>query len=62
MPRVARQAQMVRPFPRADADVRRIFGRALLGEHELPFLQTLFGFLGHAYGVSSDELSGGMRC
>lgn len=62
MPRIARQAQSVRSLPRADANVRRIFPRALLGECQVPFLQTLFGLVGHAFGVSSDELNGRTRC
>ena len=62
MPRVARQAQSVRLLPRADANVRGICGRALLVEQELAFLQTFFGFVGHAFGMSSDELRGAMRC
>lgn len=62
VPRVAWQAQGMRFFPRADANVRRILARALLGEHELSFVQTLLGFLGQPFGVSSDELRGAMGC
>ena len=62
MPWVARQAYGMRFFTRPDANVRRVFDRALLGEYELPFLQTFFRFVGHAFGVSSNELSDAMRC
>ena len=62
MPRVARQAQSVCPLPGADANIRRISKRALLFEQQLAFLQTLFGFVGHAFGVSPDELRGARRC
>jgi hypothetical protein len=62
MPRVARQAQVVRGLPRSDANVGSIFVRALLGEQQLAFLPTFFGFVGQAFGVSSDGLRGEGRC
>lgn len=58
--RVVRQGQGMQPFPRANANVRRIVERALLGEGYLPPLQAVFGFVGHALGMSSDELTGRM--
>ena len=62
MPRVAWQGEGVRLLPRADANVRGILARALLVEQKLASLQTFFGFVGHAFGVSSDELRDAVRC
>lgn len=60
--RVAWHAQGVCLLPGSDANVRRIRPRVLLGEYQLPFVQALFRFVGHAFGVSPDEVGGGTRC
>ena len=52
--RIARQAQSMCGFPRANANVGGILARALLSKYELPLLQALLCLLRKALSVSAD--------
>jgi hypothetical protein len=62
MRRIRRQAQRVNPFPRSNANVRRIEIRALLGQ----LLPSLFGalkfFVSEAFSRTLYQLTGAGGC
>jgi hypothetical protein len=54
---IGRQGQRVNLFPSADANVRRVAIRALLGQFQAPLFSALKLFVSQAVGVRLDEFT-----